>query len=170
MIGILGLAGLAPLLDAEDPWITLDEYQERLETFYNETDTRPDFVWYNREDVMYHDHSYPPALAAAPEYCAFIKKTWVFNRSMQWIRKEGVVLCYEDAGFLDLTGEKQVSAWYTGPDNALKNEGDFSIWASVPSDAETALFCRHSSSMWGNIPSLRWKRTGETAIGSSVSL
>ena len=129
VIGMMGLAGLAPLLDAEDPWITLDEYQERLESFYNETDTKPDFVWCNREDVMYHDHSYPPALAATPEYCAFIKKTWVFNRSMEWIRKEGVVLCYENAGVLDLTGEKQVSAWHTGPENALKNEGDFSIWS-----------------------------------------
>jgi hypothetical protein len=126
---MMALAGLTPLLRGnDDPWITQGDYQTRLETFYNETDTRPDFLWVNREDVMYHDHDYPPALAGAPEYCAFIKKTWVFNRAMHWIRNEGAILCYEDTGILNLTGENQVSAWHTGPDNTLKNEHDFSVW------------------------------------------
>jgi hypothetical protein len=126
---MMAFAGITPLLHGEDaPWIALADYQKRLETFYNETDTRPEFVWVNREDVMYHDHDYPPSIAGAPEYCAFIKKRWVFNRTMQWIRDEGAILCYENAGIVNLSGENQASAWHTGPDNTLKSEGDFSIW------------------------------------------
>lgn len=97
----------------------------RLESFYHETDSRPEFVWMNREDVFYHDLDYPSVIAQAPEYCCFLRKAWVFNRAMEWIREEGTILCCEPAGELPLTGEKQVSAWFTGTDNKVIQEGEY---------------------------------------------
>jgi hypothetical protein len=96
----------------------------RLETFYSETDSRPEFVWMNREDIFYHDLDYPSVIGEAPEYCCFLRKAWVFNRAMQWVRDEGAILCYEAAGEVPLTGDKQVSAWFTGTDNKVAQDGD----------------------------------------------
>ncbi|MGD0896383.1 MAG: hypothetical protein ABR915_01020 [Thermoguttaceae bacterium] len=104
---------------------TAEEYMARLEVFYHETDARPEFIWMNREDVMYHDLDYPSVIGEAPEYCCFLRKAWVFNRALQWVRDNGAILCYEAAGELPLTGEKQVSAWFTGKDNQVIQEGEF---------------------------------------------
>jgi hypothetical protein len=120
---------MSPILSAtEHEWMAQDDYLERLETFYNETDTRPAFVWSNCEDILYHDMEYPEPVASAPEYCTFLMKTWVFNRAMQWAREDGAILCYENMGILPLSGERQVSAWHTGRDNATSNDGEFMRW------------------------------------------
>jgi hypothetical protein len=110
---------------AGDKWKRDDSYGARLDAFYGETENRPKFVWVNREDIFYHDTEYPLNVAAAPEYCAFPKKPWVFNRGMEWVRRDGIIVGYESAGILPLTGEKRVSAWFTGPDNRLGDEAEY---------------------------------------------
>jgi hypothetical protein len=126
---LMAAALMTPFAYGEDnPWVLESDFQYRMESFYAETESQPKYVWMNREDIMYHDHDYPPSIAGAPDYCAFIHKTWVFNRAMQWVRKDEAILCYENRGILELTGENQVSRWHTGPDNELRNELDFTIW------------------------------------------
>ena len=45
---------------------------------------RPRYVWENREDVIYHDLSYSDkAVERAPEFAAFMGRTWVFNPGKQ---------------------------------------------------------------------------------------
>ena len=84
---------------------------------------RPLFVLENHEDRVYHDQSVGD-LAAEPEYCAFLGKSWVFNRRMRWLRPEnGTVLCLTEGGDLPLTGEQAASEWSTDPANDLVNEG-----------------------------------------------
>lgn len=68
---------------------------------------RPDFVWENREDLIYHDLSHSDeSTNTAPEFCAFMQKTWVFNRTMQWHDNDlnGCILCYSAAGNLSVHG------------------------------------------------------------------
>jgi hypothetical protein len=122
------LATAAPLLSADDKWKRGDEMEARLEAFFAETDSRPEFVWTNREDVMYHDMDYPPALADSPDFCAFMRVTWVFNRAMEWVRDSGAILCFENGGALDLTGANQISSWHTGSANKLASEGEWTRW------------------------------------------
>ena len=103
---------------------------ERLDEFFGESDQRPEFAWTNCEDVLYHDISLPPEVAAAPEFSAFANSpTWVFNRATQWLRDAGTIVCYETGGNLLLTGVTQVSRWHSGPDNVLANEGDHTVFA-----------------------------------------
>ena len=87
---------------------------------------RPAFVWENYEDLIYHDLGYSdPTIESAPEFCAFMHCVWVFNRAMQWQRDPdtGLVVCYSGGGDLPLTGEKQVSAWHSDPDNTFEQHG-----------------------------------------------
>lgn len=128
------LAGLAmspvlPLQATEKEWTAQVNYLERLETFLSETEICPAFVWTNCEDILYHDMEYPEPVANAPEFCAFLMKTWVFNRAMQWVRERGAILCYENVGLLPLTGAHPVSGWHTGTDNSLSGEGEFTRWS-----------------------------------------
>lgn len=82
---------------------------------------RPKFVWENLEDVFYHDLSYEEAeLNTSPEMVALAQRPWVFNRAMQWqTDSSGTVLCYTAAGDLPLTGEQQVSRWFSDPRNSI---------------------------------------------------
>lgn len=125
----LAASAVSPVLKAsEREWTAQNDYLERLETFFSETETRPALVWTNCEDVLYHDMEYPEPVASAPEYCPFLMKVWVFNRAMQWARAGGAILCYEDMGILPLSGDHQVSAWHTGRDNSITNDGEFTQW------------------------------------------
>ena len=101
-----------------------------VQQFFSETGTRPDVVWINREDVIYHDLQWPAAVEVTPEFWAFGRRAWVFNRAMQWQRDEpsGTILCCCPVGELALTGEKQVSAWHTGPANALEHQADYTVF------------------------------------------
>ena len=106
-----------------------DGIEERLGEFFGESDQRPEFAWTNCEDVLYHDISLPPEVAAAPEFSAFANSpTWVFNRSTQWLRASGTIVCFDSGGDLLLTGVRQASRWHSGPDNLLSDEGDFTLF------------------------------------------
>ena len=88
--------------------------------------SRPQYVWENREDFIYDERRYADsAKMTAPEIYALIRCPWVFNRAMKWIRNpEGTVIAYSEGGNLPLTGEKQVSAWYSDPLNQITNAGE----------------------------------------------
>lgn len=57
-----------------------------------------------------------------------MRESWVYNRAMLWLDKnsgvEGAILCYSSQSPLWLTGNKQVSRWYAGPDNELADVDD----------------------------------------------
>jgi hypothetical protein len=87
---------------------------------------RPPFVWENCEDLVYHDIEYgDPALDGAPEFCAFMRRVWVFNRAMRWQRGglDGAIVCYSAAKDLELTGTRQASAWHSDPENEISASG-----------------------------------------------
>ena len=87
---------------------------------------RPKYVWENREDYMYHERYYPDsAKMTTPEIYAIMRCPWVFNRAMKWVRNpDGTIIAYSDGGDLMLTGENQVSGWYSDPQNKITNVGD----------------------------------------------
>ena len=114
---------------AEDKWKRAEVTQELLETFYHETEVRPTYAWMNREDVLYHDMDMPPAIAETVEYCGLLREAvWVFNRTTQWVRTPGNILCYDAAGTLSLTGDDQASAWHTGAQNRLEHQGRYAVF------------------------------------------
>ena len=87
---------------------------------------RPVLGWENCEDLIYRELEYGiPELDTAPEICAFMRKLWIFNRAMHWVREglNGAVLCYCAGGDLPLTGERQVSNWHTDPANMIVHKG-----------------------------------------------
>jgi len=99
----------------------------RLRKFLGETDARPEYGWFNLEDVLYHDQTFPAEVEAHPDIWVFGRqRIWVFNRAMEWRREEknGTILCYCPTGELMLTGDKQVSSWHSAPPNALEQAGD----------------------------------------------
>lgn len=57
-----------------------------------------------------------------------MRQPWVFNRAMVWLDSsaglEGAVLCYADSSPLILTGQKQVSRWYTSEGSSLVDVDD----------------------------------------------
>ena len=87
---------------------------------------RPKYVWENREDYIYDERRYADsAKMTAPEIYPLIRCLWVFNRAMKWIRNpDGTIISYSDGENLALTGEKQVSAWYSDPKNQITNSGE----------------------------------------------
>ena len=87
--------------------------------------TRPPFIWDNREDEIYHELNAikDEFTANDPWYYAFYNKSWTFNRSMRWLRGFGTVLAYDAVGDLMLTGVQQQSAWFSGPENSLTDDG-----------------------------------------------
>ena len=87
------------------------------------TGPRPEYVWENREDVIYHDLSYPAEIETAPEMVPFMHRAWVFNTAMQWHRRPEGILCYAAPATLALTGEEQVSAWHSDPANEIVSRG-----------------------------------------------
>lgn len=91
--------------------------------FYQNDGVRPKYVWENREDYMYHERYYPDsAKMTAPEIYAIMRCPWVFNRSMKWQRNpEGTIIAYSEGTDLPLTGEKQISGWYSDPKNKISN-------------------------------------------------
>jgi hypothetical protein len=93
---------------------------------WNET-TRPEHVWENNEDRMYHDLDFPvPEMQTAPEFFALMGQIWVFNTAMQWHREglDGCILCHCSGSELLLTGEQQVSKWHSEPRNVLRHRAD----------------------------------------------
>lgn len=91
---------------------------------------RPKYVWENKEDVMYHDRFYvDSAKMTAPEIFPLMRGIWVFNRSMKWINTAGGnILAFSDGGDLQLTGTRQVSAWYSDPENKVYSESGSTIF------------------------------------------
>lgn len=89
---------------------------------------RPMFVLENHEDEIYHDHHLGER-SEEPDYCAFVDKSWVFNRAMEWVRPDnGTILCVTNGGDLALTGEEMVSEWFSDKVNAMESEGDSLIF------------------------------------------
>lgn len=87
---------------------------------------RPEYVWENREDVFYHDLSFPEEnVVNAPEFVAFMMRPWVFNRAMEWHRENRCILAYCVGGNLPLTGVNAVSAWHSDPANSIQQGGDY---------------------------------------------
>jgi len=87
---------------------------------------RPEYVWENREDVFYHDLSFPDEnVVNAPEFVAFMMRPWVFNRAMVWHRENGCILAYCVGGDLLLTGEDAVSRWHSDKANRIEEAGEF---------------------------------------------
>jgi hypothetical protein len=126
--GALKLLGTAGALVAAPGWLCAapkDKPRPRLAAYpwLNQTSgPRPPFVWENMEDLIYHDIEYgEPTLDGAPEFCAFMRRVWVFNRAMRWGREglDGAIVCYCAAADLELTGERQVSAWHSDPENEI---------------------------------------------------
>ncbi len=87
---------------------------------------RPEYVWENREDVFYHDLSFPDeTVVNSPEFVAFLMRSWVFNRAMEWHRENGCILAYCVGGDLPLTGEDSVSTWHSDPANGIEQTGHY---------------------------------------------
>ena len=108
------------------------EMAARLAKFLEETEARPEYGWFNREDIIYHDQSFPAEVETHPDFWVFgRKRIWVFNRAMKWQRGEqdGTILCYNHTGEMMLTGDKQVSSWHTAPPNTLEQAGEFTLFA-----------------------------------------
>lgn len=94
--------------------------------------TQPKYVWENREDAIYHELYYPDTLKqTAPEFWALMRCPWVFNRAMQWQTVSDNVIAYCTDGNLQLTGEKQVSAWYSDPENKISSQADFTTFEKL---------------------------------------
>ncbi len=91
---------------------------------------RPEYVWEGVEDIIYHNTQIAnPNWATAPEFYAFLSKNWVFNRAMKWVRTtDGNIFCYSECDTLKLTGEKQVSRWFSDPVNSIYQSGERSIF------------------------------------------
>jgi len=91
---------------------------------------RPEFVWENREDYIYHEMYYKDsAKLTSPEIFVITRCPWVFNRAMEWKRNsDGTIIAFSKDGDLQLTGNKQVSAWYSEPRNKIYNEGDATVF------------------------------------------
>jgi hypothetical protein len=131
MLGTLGSAPLAlgPILGRANPFQSPPgdpEIAARLKKFLGETDARPEYGWFNFEDVLYHDNKFPAEMETHPDVWVFGRqRIWVFNRAMEWRRdeKDGTILCYCPTGELMLTGEKQVSSWHSAPPNSLEHVG-----------------------------------------------
>ena len=84
---------------------------------------RPEHVLESHEDEIYHDLDLGDR-ATEPEYYAFVGRSWVFNRAMRWVRTAaGNIICYEAAGALPLTGDGQVSEWFSDPANTITQQG-----------------------------------------------
>src|SRR5437867_814962 len=88
---------------------------------------RPTHVWENWEDLLYDLETNPEPIIRAPEIQPFMKRVWVFNRTIQWHDEglDGCLLSYSAGGDLMLTGVSQVSSWHSDPTNVLTNAGDF---------------------------------------------
>src|ERR1051326_551767 len=85
---------------------------------------RPRFVIENHEDQVYHDKE-AGELGHEPEYFAFMNKVWTFNRRMRWIdAPNDTTICCCDGGDLPLTGNHQVSEWFSEPANEVSNDGE----------------------------------------------
>jgi hypothetical protein len=91
---------------------------------------RPEIIWENREDYIYHEMYYPDsAKLTSPECFAIMRCPWVFNRAMQWKRNaDGTIIAYSEKGDLQLTGDKQVSAWYSEPRNKVYTDGAATVF------------------------------------------
>lgn len=91
---------------------------------------RPEYVWEGAEDIIYHSTEISnPYWSTAPEFYAFLSKNWVFNTAMKWLRtQEGNIFCYSEGDTLYLTGDKQVSKWFSDPVNNLLQSGNRSVF------------------------------------------
>jgi len=98
----------------------------------NET-IRPKYVWENREDFIYHELSYADsAKTTAPEIFALQRCPWVFNRAMYWLRNaDSTIIAATPFADLMLTGEKQVSAWYSDPANRISSSGNSTVFEKL---------------------------------------
>ena len=67
---------------------------------------RPTHVWENWEDLLYDLETNPEPIIRAPEIQPFMKRVWVFNRTIQWHDEglDGCLLSYSAGGDLMLTG------------------------------------------------------------------
>lgn len=94
---------------------------------------RPKYVWENREDFIYHDRYYSDSSKlTAPEIYPIMRCAWVFNRAMKWKRNpDRTIIAWSEGGDLILTGEKQVSAWYSDPLNKITSSGDKTIFEKL---------------------------------------
>jgi hypothetical protein len=89
--------------------------------------TRPQYVWENHEDRMYHDLDMRVLeIQSAPEFFSFIGQLWVFNQAMEWHRDglQDCIICHTRGRELPLTGEYQLSRWHTDPRNSLTHHGE----------------------------------------------
>jgi len=82
--------------------------------------TRPPFALESHEDKIYHERSLPDR-ATEPEFCAFLNKSWVFNRALRWIDAPGgTLVCCAEGGDLALTGSDRVLEWFSDPANQIE--------------------------------------------------
>jgi hypothetical protein len=104
-----------------------NQISDKFYTFLGETRQRPKFILQNLEDLVYHDLYWPGGIGELPEFWAFGRRIWVFNKAMVWHRdtETGSILCYCPVNELKLTGENQVSEWHSGPANTLEQNGEF---------------------------------------------
>lgn len=102
--------------------------------FYNwinqQDGPKPEYVWQDVEDIIYHNTGiYNLNWQTAPEFCAFFAQNWVFNRAMKWERTpKGNIFCYSEGDKLRLTGEKQVSKWFSDPVNTISQKGELTLF------------------------------------------
>lgn len=115
-------AGTAASQFAWAEWLRADAPQKLwVPNSWHET-TRPEFVWESHEDRMYHDLEFSvPEMQTAPEFVAFMRRVWVFNKAMQWHREnlEDCILCHTAGRELWLTGENQLSRWHSDERNTI---------------------------------------------------
>lgn len=102
-----------------------------LDRFFGEEETRrPDLIWENLEDMIYHDTYYHDGrLDDSFELCAFLHRVWTFNRAMRWRQSDHGLIAQTVGGPLMLTGEDAVSDWHTGSRNEIDASGNELRWS-----------------------------------------
>jgi len=85
---------------------------------------RPQYALEGCEDRVYHDRELGIRSSDPSAPCAFVGKSWVFNRAMTWLDAPGdTILCYSAGGDLPLTGERGKSEWFSDARNSVTQDG-----------------------------------------------
>ena len=91
--------------------------------------SRPAYALQGHEDEVYHER-FLPGLDNEPEYCAFLGKSWTFNRAMEWMEPDdGTLICSASCGSLCLSGDRRVSDWFSDPENRIEHIGTRTIFS-----------------------------------------
>lgn len=163
---LAGMASSAALTRASRAVAAPRPGQHHTYAWINQVDgPRPEFVWENREDAIYHEILFAdPLTVRAPEFWALMAQPWVFNRNMHWLRHQsGSLVCYEKGGQSFVTGEHGASRWFSDPDNHVSASGNETIFIQKSKlRRRDAVVVPSFQLHWGQHPTLRLSVRGAT--------